>query len=56
MQRRLDCFLCVCWGGYSKGTIEIAPEGQAAEQSPQPMQVVTSMTLFSVSVAPVGHT
>jgi len=44
------------WGGSSLGTIEIAPEGQALAQTPQPMHLSTSMMLFSVSVAPVGQT
>ena len=38
------------------GTIDMAAEGQASAQAPQPMHLVTSMMLFSVSVAPVGHT
>ena len=36
--------------------VDIAPDGQASAQSPQPMHLETSMMLFSVSVAPVGHT
>ncbi len=45
-----------CCFGYSFGTIEIAPDGQASAQSPQPMHLSTSIILFSVSVAPVGQT
>ena len=39
-----------------RGTIEIAPLGQAPAQTPHPMHRVTSMTLSSVSLAPVGQT
>ena len=34
----------------------IAPLGHASAQTPQPMHFFTSMTLSSVSVAPVGQT
>ena len=33
----------------------MAPLGQAPAQSPQPVHLLVSMTLFSVSVAPVGQ-
>jgi len=36
--------------------MEMAAEGQADAQAPQPMHLLTSMMLFSVSVAPVGQT
>ena len=36
--------------------MEMAPLGQAPAQSPQPRHLPVSMTLFSVSVAPVGQT
>jgi hypothetical protein len=45
-----------CWGGSSLGTMEIAREGQASAHLPQPMHLLLSMMLFSVSVAPVGQT
>ena len=45
-----------CCGGYSKGAMVMAPEGQAMAHSPQPMHFDTSMMLSSVSVAPVGQT
>ena len=45
-----------CCGGYSLGTRLMAPEGQASAQAPQPMHLSASMTLFSVSDAPVGQT
>ena len=45
-----------CWGGYSVGTMEMAPLGQASAHRPQPRHFSTLMTLFSVSVAPVGQT
>src|SRR5574344_2270979 len=48
--------VCFCCTGSSFGTMEIAPEGQAAAHLPQPMHFETSMMLFSVSVAPVGQT
>jgi hypothetical protein len=53
IDNRLGLFCCF---GYSFGTIEIAPDGQASAQSPQPMHLSTSIILFSVSVAPVGQT
>ena len=45
-----------CCTGSSLGTMEIAAEGQASAQAPQPMHFSGSMILFSVSVAPVGQT
>lgn len=45
-----------CWGGYSVGTMEIARDGQLCAQTPHPIHLFTSIILFSVSAAPVGHT
>ena len=45
-----------CCGGYSTGTMLIAPLGQASAHTPHPMHFSVSIMLFSVSVAPFGQT